>query len=96
MSTITNTWTFPIHLQGKDGEPPRDADLEQTLTDSLHKIPGFLQVEKHSGAEVGIFLAHFEPAGRSREEIQDAIQASGFHVRQPAPDQDIQAVSTPG
>jgi hypothetical protein len=94
MSTSTH-WTFPIHLQGKDGQPPRDTDLEASLTASLQKIPGFVRVEKHSGAQQGIYLAHFEPADRTREEIEDAIQASGYTVRQPTPDQEIQPVGTP-
>lgn len=91
----TTNWSFPIHLQGKDEKPSRDGELEEILTASLEKIPGFVRVDKHSGAQQGIFLAHFEPAGRSRQEIEDAIQSAGFTVRQPAPDQEIQPVSTP-
>lgn len=90
----SDLWTFPIHL-ANPGAPTPEADMELILTATLEKIPGFSAVEKHSGAERGFYLAHFQPGERSRQEIQDAIAASGYTVRQPAPDQDIQLISTP-
>lgn len=95
-ANTANTWTFPIDLHGGENSSGQDAeDAEAGLAASLEKIPGFLRVEKHSGAQRGIYLVHFAPDDRSRQAVEDAILASGYTLSQPTPDQEVAITGKP-